>query len=87
MNYIKVKSIEHFKELLDNGETEFVVSAGAFRSSKYITADDDFVYILHYCDDSEEQLPWEQVNEPDSYISEKIANGLLYCETNKSYEL
>lgn len=85
MERIKVTSIQHLKELLDKGEAEFVVAAGAFRSSKHITADEDFVYILHYCDDTEDCLPWEQVSEPDSYLSEKIANGLFYCETNKDY--
>lgn len=87
MNYIKVKSIEHFKEMLNNGETEFVVAAGAFRSSKYITADEYGLFMLHYADDSEECLTWEQVEAEDSYLLEKINNGMLYCETNKDYEL
>lgn len=86
MNYIKVKSIEHLKKLLDNGENEFVVAVGAFRSSKFITANDEFVYIMHYCDSSEERLLWEHVCDHDSYISEKIIAGQLYCETEKTYE-
>lgn len=86
MNYIKVKSIEHLKELLDNGEREFVVALGAFRSSKFISPDEDGVYMLHYCSDEEECLTWEQVEAEDSYLLEKINNGQLYCETNKNYE-
>lgn len=86
MNYIKVKSIEHLKELLDNNEREFVVALGVFRSSKHISADDERVWIWHYCDDDEECLTWEQVEAADSYLLEKINNGQLYCETNKNYE-
>jgi hypothetical protein len=85
MNYIKVKSIEHLKELLNNNESEFVVALGAFRSSKYITANEDGVFILHYADDSEDFLTWEEVEADDSYLLEKINNGDLYCETNKDY--
>lgn len=85
MNYIKVKSIEHLKELLDNNESEFVVAGGVFRSSKYITADEDGIFMLHYVDDSEERLTWEQVEAEDSYLLGKINNGNLYCETNKDY--
>lgn len=86
MNYIKVKSVEHLKELLNNNESEFVVASGIFRSSKYITADEDGIFMLHYADDSEECLTWEQVEAEDSYLLEKINNGTLYCETNKHYE-
>ena len=86
MNYIKVKSVEHLKELLNNNESEFFVVLGMCRSSKYITADEDGVFMLHYADDSEECLTWEQVEAEDSYLLEKINNGTLYCETNKYYE-
>lgn len=86
MNYIKVKSVEHLKELLNNNESEFVVAFGICRSSKYITADEDGIFMLHYADDSEECLTWEQVEAEDSYLLEKINNGTLYCETNKYYE-
>lgn len=85
MNYIKVKSVEHLKELLNNNESEFVVALGMCRSSKYITADGDGIFMLHYVDGSEEYLTWEQVEESDSYLLGKINNGTLYCETNKDY--
>jgi hypothetical protein len=41
--------------------------------------------MLHYVDDSEEFLTWEQVEAEDSYLLGKINNGNLYCETNKEY--
>lgn len=82
MRRIKVTNTQHLKELLEKGENEFVVTNGFLRSSKFINFSSkvDGVFILHEIDDHEENITWAELEKPDSYINEKIAKGMLYCE-------
>lgn len=82
MRRIKVTNTQHLKELLEKGENEFVVTNGFLRSSKFInfSSEVDGVFILHEIDDHEENITWAELEKPDSYINEKIAKGMLYCE-------
>lgn len=82
MKRIKVTSIQQLKELLDNGENEFVVTNGLVRSSKFInhSLKVDGIFILHEIDDSNEDMTWDELEQSDNYINDKIAKGMLYCE-------
>lgn len=84
MERVQVTSIQHLKELLEIGENEFVVTNGLFRSSKFInfSCEVDGVFILHEIDDNEENMTWADLEKSDNYINEKIAKGMLYCETD-----
>jgi hypothetical protein len=82
MQRVKVTSIQHLKELLEQGENEFVVTNGLFRSSKFInhSCEVDGIFILHEIDDSEENITWAELEKSNNYLNEKIAKGMLYCE-------
>jgi hypothetical protein len=88
MNYYKVKSIEHLREFIDKDENEFVVRLGMFNSSKYITysAKVDGIFVLHYIDDEEEDITWDELLSQSSYFARQIQEGRLYCETNHTYD-
>ena len=82
MEYKKVKSIEHLKELLAQEMNHFVIGlcGGALRSSKFIKnlSDMSGIYVMHECDGSEETYPWEGIEQ--SYIGRRIEQGWLYAE-------
>lgn len=77
---IKVKSIEHLDELLEQGNEEFVIANGIMRSSKHITKDGDTYYIFHLIDSSEEECTAEELMADN--IGAAIRNGCFYCEAD-----
>jgi hypothetical protein len=81
MKDIKVKSINHLKEILADGEShEFVLRLnGGMNSSKLISYDNERFYIVNMIDDSEQDLSEEGLR-THSNIAEAIEKGALYQE-------
>lgn len=84
MNYIKVKSIEHLKELLDKNEYNYVCRSGAFQRSYDIILTKSGLRILYLSDGEIDYFTWDEFIK--CYVFDELKNGRLYCETNKNYE-
>lgn len=83
MEYVKVKNLDHLKEILSRDESQdFVISNGFLRSSKLMSYDGvNTFWVLNYIDDSEQQLTEEQLFDFDyTNIGQAITNGCLFWE-------
>lgn len=84
MDYVKVKSIEHLKEILDMSEEgeEFVIAlCGGLNSSKRMSWDGKKFWILNYIDDTEQELtPKQLMGSKHSNIAEAITKGAFWHE-------
>ena len=84
MQYVKIKNLEHLKNILNNSEDgqEFFISFGCARSSKRLCSDgSNRVWVLNYIDDSEQELTYKQLmNEKYTNIGKAIKAGRFYLE-------
>ncbi len=77
MDYTKITSIEHLKELTNGKQDEFfILLNGNFRSSKTIEYIDNEFHILHQIDDSDETITELELSK--SFIAEAIEKGAFY---------
>jgi len=83
-NDIKVKSLEHLKQLLDaNGEDPldcYILLNGGFSSSKTLSYDGDKTFfILNEIDDTEQELTEEELFDRNhTNIGYAIENGAFF---------
>ena len=78
-DYIKVESIDHLKELADDGQKEFFISFGVARSSKdveYYPETEEF-WVWNGIDDTEQTLTADKLK-TESNIAEAIEHGNFY---------
>ena len=85
MNYKKITTIEELNAALNEGCTDFVMTNGIARSSKFITyGDNDGEYeIINLIDDSRQILKEARLFDPAwSNIGTAMKNGAFFCETD-----
>lgn len=83
MKYQKITTIKELNDALNEGCTDFVITNGIVRSSKFITyGDNDGEYeIINLIDDSRQILTEAQLFEPAwSNIGLAMKNGTFFCE-------
>ncbi len=83
MEYKKITTIEELNAALDEGCTDFVMTNGIARSSKFITyGDNDGEYeIINLIDDSRQILTEAQLFDPAwSNSGTAMKNGAFFCE-------
>lgn len=86
MTYKKITTIDDLNRALDEGCTDFVITNGIARSSKFITyGDNDGEYeIINLIDDSRQILTEAQLFEPAwSSIGLAMKNGAFFCEIDE----
>lgn len=85
MEYKKITTIEELNDALNEGCTDFVITNGIVRSSKFITyGDNDGEYeIINLIDDSRQILTEAQLLDPEwSNIGTAMKNGAFFSETD-----
>ena len=84
MKYTKIKSVDHLKEVLSKDEEgkDFILQLNfGLRSSKRMTWDGEKFWILHYIDDTQEELTPKQLMKHTN-IYEGIKKGAFWLEEN-----
>lgn len=74
---LKVESIKHLDELLENGCEDFFIHLGIARSSKNIQKEDNIYIIFHEIDGACEEITREELLKTNINIA--ITNNRLYC--------
>ena len=81
MERIKVKSVDHLRELVQSGIHSFVAVYGCLRCSRYIGLDSDGnFYVFSEVDGSEVPYTAEELSTDYYPIGKAIINGNFYGE-------
>lgn len=82
MQNIRVRNIDHLKELINNEKTDFFICLdGGLRSSKTICPlDDNKFLVFNEIDGTEEEFTEQELMDKDfTNIGEAMTAGALYC--------
>lgn len=83
MKRIKVKSVDHLRELIEQGIHSFVALYGILRCSRYITLDSEGNFMV-FSDVDGSEVPYtaEELSTDYYPIGKAIINGNFYGEQN-----
>ena len=81
---LKIKSVEHLIELLEESEEGvgefYILLNGSLRSSKFISYDGEIFYLLDLMTSTEEELTLKELLDPNiTNFKEAIDKGALYA--------
>lgn len=80
MNYIKITTVEHLKQVCSNESREgFIALNGRLRSSKTIDFDGSLFSVYNHIDDTSQKLTESDLF-TQSNIGEAIEKGAFYIE-------
>lgn len=81
--FIKVQSVQHLKELVRSGHKEYTrMIRPGLQSSLYISESEDQkeVYVMYYVDGTYGTFTWENLENEQTYIGDRIAEGSLFAD-------
>lgn len=82
INYKKITNIKELVNSLESSEDGYInshlVLKGGLRSSKHISYDGEYFYILNLIDDTEDKFNLEELK--NSFINEAIEKRSFYIE-------